>query len=176
MQRFVLGCLIVATMAPCAAAQAKKAEKTTSAPLVLSVRTDRKIYRMSDKIRMETQLLNEGNEDAYIYEWDLCWNFARGLSMRWSTHDDQPVQGGFLLDCVPPPPKEGNVYALIRLQPGRFYGLADELKVRDVVNKPGEYNLTVTFGSSISNGFISKYLNHDPISALQRVDDGAAHS
>lgn len=51
-----------------------------------------------------------------------------------------------MLDCVPPPPKEGNVYAFIRLQPGRFYGLADEINVSDVVNKPGEYDLTVTYG------------------------------
>ncbi len=102
----------------------------------------------------------------YIYEWDLCWNFARGLSMHWSTPDGTPVQGSFLFDCVPPPPKEGNVYAFIRLQPGRFYGIADEIKVSDVVSKPGEYNLSVTYGSSISSSFINEFLNHDPIAIL----------
>jgi hypothetical protein len=166
MQKFMLAFLIVAAVVSSATAQANKAEKPTSAPLVLSVRTDRQTYRMSDKIRMETQVLNAGNKDVYIYEWDLCWNFARGLSMRWSTRDGKPVNGDFLLDCVPPPPKEGNVYAFVRLQPGRFYGLADEIKVSDVVNKPGEYDLTVTYGSSISKRFIKEFLNHDPISAL----------
>lgn len=146
MQNFVLAGLMVAAMISPVA----KADKPSSAPLVLSVRTDRQTYRMLDKIRMETQLLNAGIEDVYTYEWDLCWNFARGLSMHWSTPDGKPVHGGFLLDCVSPPPKEGNVYAFIRLQPGRFYGLADEMKVSDVVNKPGEYNLTVIYGSSIS--------------------------
>jgi hypothetical protein len=166
MQKLVLACLIVAAIIYSAAGQASKVEKPASAPLVLSVRTDRQTYRMSDKIRMETQLLNAGNEDVYIYEWDLCWNFAQGLSMQWSTPDGKSVHGNFLLDCVPPPPREGNVYAFIRLQPGRFYGLADEMKVSDVVNKPGEYSLSVTYGSSISKDFIHRFLNHDPIFAL----------
>ncbi|SRR5579864_2591455 len=86
--------------------------------------------------------------------------------MHWSTPDGTPVQGSFLFDCVPPPPKEGNVYAFIRLQPGRFYGIADEIKVSDVVSKPGEYNLSVTYGSSISSSFINEFLNHDPIAIL----------
>jgi len=93
---------------------------------------------------METQLLNTGNEDVCIWEWDLCWNFARGLSMYFTTADGTPVQGNFLFDCVPPPPKEGNVYAFIKLEPGRFYGIADEIKVTDVVSKPGEYDISVT--------------------------------
>jgi len=165
-ETFVVACLMVAALNPSVVAQSNNAEKPSSARLTLSVRTDRLTYRMSDKIRVQTQLLNAGTEDVYIYEWDLCWNFARGLSMHWSTPNGKLVQGDFLFDCVPPPPKEGNVYAFIRLQPGRFYGLADEIQVSDAVNKPGEYNLNVTYGSSISKDFIKEFLNHDPISAL----------
>jgi hypothetical protein len=166
MQKLALTLLIVAVINSCAAAQADKAGKPASAPLVLSVRTDQQTYRMSDTIRTETQLLNAGNDDVYVYEWDLCWNFARGLSMHWTTPDGTPVHGEFLFDCVPPPAKEGNVYAFIRLQPGRFYGIADQIRVRDVVSKPGEYDLRITYGSSISDGFIKEFLTHDPIAAL----------
>ena len=163
--RFVLAFLIGAAMTS-AAGQAKKTDTPAPPAISLSVRTDQQTYRMSDKIRMETQLLNSGNEDVYIWEWDLCWNFARGLSMFLTTPDGTPVQGDFLFDCVPPPPKEGNVYAFIKLEPGRFYGIADEIKVTDVVNKPGDYDISVTYNSSISRSFVKEFLKHDPISTL----------
>ncbi len=56
MQKLVLAFLIVAAL-NLSAAQANKAGKPASAPLVLSVRTDQQTYRMSGTIRMETQLL-----------------------------------------------------------------------------------------------------------------------
>ena|ERR1700739_4038322 len=166
MQRFVLSCLIALVMISAVSAQVSKVDKPASPVIQLTVRTNQQTYRMSDKIRMETQLLNTGNEDVYIWEWDLCWNFARGLSMHLTTPDGTPVQGDFLFDCVPPPPKEGNVYAFIKLEPGRFYGIANEIKVADVVSKPGEYDISVTYHSSISRSFIKKFLKNDPISTL----------
>ena len=166
MQRFVLSCLIAEAMTSAAATQLNKEDKPASPALQLTVRTDQKTYRMSDKVRMEAQLLNTGNEDVYIWEWDLCWNFARGLSMYLTTVDGTPVRGDFLFDCVPPPPKEGNVYSFIKLEPGRFYGIADEFKVTDVVSKPGEYDISVTYTSSLSRSFIKEFLKHDPISTL----------
>ena len=166
MQRFVLSCLIAAAVISPVAAQVNKVDKPAAPVLQLTVRTDQRTYRMSDKVRMETQLLNTGNEDLYIWEWDLCWNFARGLSMYLTTPDGTPVQVNFLFDCVPPPPKEGNFYAFIKLEPGRFYGVADEIKVSDVVSKPGQYDISVTYKSSLSRSFIRQFLSHDPISTL----------
>lgn len=160
---FVLVCLATASMA---VAQSNKASKPAAPPLELTVKTDRQSYRMSDKIRMEARLLNAGNEDVYIWQWDLCWNPARGLSMYVTTLEGLDVHGDFLFDCVPPPPSEGRVYDFIKLEPGRFYGVADEIKVTDVVSKPGEYDIKVTYNSFISGSFIKKFLGHDPISKL----------
>src|SRR5690348_8967380 len=42
------------------------------AQLALSVKTDRERYRISDEIRMESQLLNTGPGDVYLWTWDLC--------------------------------------------------------------------------------------------------------
>ncbi len=138
----------------------------TEPALQLTVRTDQQSYRMSDTIKMETQVLNTGSEDVYIWEWDFCWNFARGLSMYVTTPEGTAVQGDFLFDCVPPPPKEGNVYAFIKLEPGRLYGIADGIKVTDIVSKPGEYDISVIYSSKISRSFIKEFLKHDPISTL----------
>ena len=166
MHRFVLAYLIAVAMTAPVAAQVDTANKPASQALVVSVRTDQQTYRMSDRIRMETQILNTGHDDVYLWEWDLCWNFAQGLSMYLTTPDGKPVQGDFLFDCVPPPPKEGSIYAFVKLKRGRFYGIANEIKVTDVVNKPGNYDISVTYQSSISSSFIKEFLRHDPISAL----------
>ena len=58
------------------------------------------------------------------------------------------------------------MYAFIKLEPGRFYGVADEIKVTDVVSKPGDYNISVTCSSFISRSSIKEFLKHDPISSL----------
>ena len=167
MQKFVLVSLVIAAMTSAVVvAQVNKVEKPSAPPLELAVKTDRQAYRMSDKIRMETQLLNTGNEDVYIWDWDFCWNPARGLSMYLTTSDGSPAHGDFFFDCVPPPPKEGNVYAFIKLEPGRFYGVADEIKVTDVVSKPGEYDINVNYNSFVSRSFIKEFFKHDPISKL----------
>ena len=87
MRKIVLVYLIIAAMPSVVAAQVNKVEKQSAPTLELTVKTDQQTYRMSDKIRMETQLLNAGNEDVYIWEWDLCWNPARGLSMYLTASD-----------------------------------------------------------------------------------------
>jgi len=166
MQKLILVYLMIAAMTSAVVAQVNKAERPAAPSLELAVRTDQQTYRMSDKIRLETRLLNTGNEDVYIWEWDLCWNPARGLSMYFTTSDGSPAHGDFFFDCVPPPPKEGNVYAFIKLEPGRFYGVADEIKVTDVVSKPGEYDIGVTYNSFVSRSFIKESFKHDPIAKL----------
>jgi hypothetical protein len=166
MLRFVFICLMVAAMTSCLVAQSTKTSKPNAAALALAVRTDRHTYRMSDIIQMETRILNTGNEDVYIWDWDFCWNPARGLSRHVTTPDGTPVQGSFLFDCVPPPPVKGNVYAFIKLEPQQFHGVADEIKVTDIVSQPGEYDIQVTYNSFLSSSFIQKFLSRDPISNL----------
>ena len=165
MRKFVLLYLTIVAMTS-AVGQPNKVPTPDPAALRLTVRTNRQSYRMSDKIKMETELLNVGREDVYIWDWDLCWNPARGLSMYVTTPDGAAVNGNLLFDCLPPPPVEGHLYAFIKLEPGRFYGIADEINVADVVSKPGRYNIDVTYNSFISRRSINEFLSHDPIVKL----------
>lgn len=80
MQRFVLACLIAAAMIPALAARVNKADNPASPTLQLTVRTDQHTYRMSDKVRMETQLLNTGNEDVYTFGNGICAGILPGDS------------------------------------------------------------------------------------------------
>jgi hypothetical protein len=46
--------------------------------------------------------------------------------------------------------------------------------VTDVVSKPGEYDIKVTYNSFISGDFIKKFLGHDPISKLRTSRQAAS--
>ncbi len=145
---------------------AQAPSKQAAVPLQLSVRIDRQTYRMSDSMKMETQITNIGNDDVYLYDWNLCWNFARWLKMMVFDSKGAYVHTHFLVDCVPPPPRPGDVYQFIKLEPGRFYGIADESPIRDMVNEPGEYDLDVSYESCMPAELVSEFFSHDPISKL----------
>lgn len=138
----------------------------SSQALELALKADRGVYKMSDSLHLETRLTNVGKEDVYIWEWDLCWNPARGLSMRIVDAQGKDVQGRVLCDCVPPPPREGDVYQFFKLGPGRFYGRDEDFKISEVVNGPGTYEIGATFNSFSSTDWTTKYLRKDPIAKL----------
>ena len=135
-------------------------------PLQLSVRVDRQTYRMSDSMKMETQITNIGHDDVYLYEWSLCYNFARWLRLSVFDAKGTYVQTHFLTDCVPPPPQPGDIYQFVRVAPGKFYGIALESPIRDLVNEPGEYYMDVSYESCISAEWISEFFAKEPISKL----------
>jgi len=144
---------------------ASKAERVKPA-LRLSVRVDRSFYRMSDSLISETQLTNVSSGAVFLNEWDLCWNFARGLVLHVIDAKGYEVRTDFLPDCVPPPPRAGDFYRFVKIDGGRFYGIVTEFPISTLVKKPGEYDLDVRFDSSISANWVSEYLPDDPISKL----------
>lgn len=137
-----------------------------SSPLTLALKPDRNTYRMSDTLHLETRITNLGDKDVYLWQWDLCWNPARGLSMRIIGADGKDVQSPLLLDCVPPPPRQGDVFQFFKLSPERFYGLIEDFKISEMVSKPGEYDVYATFNSFLSSKWSAEFLEKDPISKL----------
>ena len=148
--------------------QSKSSEQSASHPLPLELilKADRSVYRISDTLRLDTQLRNISNEDIYIWHWDLCWNPARGLTMWIIGADGKTVQGSFLADCVPPPPRSGDPYQFVKVGPGNLYGLFGNLKLSDYVNKAGEYDIYATYNSFLSADFVREFLGDDPIGKL----------
>jgi hypothetical protein len=137
-----------------------------SLPLELVLKADRSTYRMSDTLHLKTQITNVGEKDIYLWEWDLCWNPARGLSMRITDAGGKDVQSPFLLDCVPPPPVQGNTYQFVKLSPERFYGLAEDFKLSELVKGPGKYDIDATFSSFLSSKWTAEVLGKEPIGKL----------
>jgi len=134
--------------------------------LLLGLKADRDTYRLSDTLHLETRLTNVGESDVYLWQWDLCWNPARGLTMRVVDSQGKDVQGRVLLDCVPPPPRRGDVYQFFKLARGNFHGRAENFMVSDLVNGPGEYELCATYSSFLSSDWIAEFLAKDPIGKL----------
>lgn len=63
--------------------QGKESHKSPSRALrlSLSIRSDRSEYRISDVLRMETQLTNTGEDTLYLFD-DVCWNPGNLLNVQ----------------------------------------------------------------------------------------------
>src|SRR5258708_36292968 len=121
--------LLVAVMSASLCFGQKSSSASASEPnLQLSVRTNRTVYSMKDKLHIEVQLTNAGNSDVYVWDWFFCWGQGSDLSIHAFDANGKMVQpvSGILIDCVPPPPKEHDTSQFIRLEPGRFYGVSAE--------------------------------------------------
>jgi hypothetical protein len=154
------------TFIPAQVANFSVRAQPNSLPLELVLKADRNTYRMSDTLHLETRITNIGEKEIYLWEGDLCWNPARGLSMRITGADGKDVQSPFLLDCVPPPPRQGNAYQFVKISSERFYGLSENFKLSELVNGPGEYDLDATFSSFLSSKWTAEFLGKEPIAQL----------
>ena len=166
-------CIIAALLFAAVIAEAGESSDSTSVGITkveLTLKTERDTYRMSDTLQMETRLSNSGSKDVYIWEEDMCWNPARGLSMRITTSAGKYVQSPALLDCLRPPPATGDVYQFVKIAPRTFYGNVHRFKVSDLVGRPGEYTLFATFNSFLSAHFIAETFPREPIGKLWTLD------
>ncbi len=129
--------------------------------LKLTVKAKRQVYRLGEKIEFESRLTNIGKEDVYLFD-DVCSGFADGLSL--SVYDSAGKEvprvseafSGFLPDCIPPPPKPGNMSSFLRLPPGHFYGHTISFKIQDFAKKPGEYHFVFEYHPIISANLLDE--------------------
>jgi hypothetical protein len=128
--------------------------ETDTTRLQLTVRTDKQTYSIKSEMLLEVQLTNVGRDTVYVYRWNLCWGQGPALNMRVKDAEGRDVYTSILWDCIPPPPKPGEPSQFIRLEPSNFYGLRNEIKLRQIVNKPGKYQLTIQIGSFPSPEFL----------------------
>jgi hypothetical protein len=166
-------CIIAVVLFAAVIPQAGESSDSTSERITkveLTLKAEHDIYRMSDTLQMETRLSNSGSKDVYIWEKDMCWNPARGLSMRITTSAGRYVQSPALLDCLRPPPVAGDVYQFVKIAPRTFYGHVHRFKVSDLVDKPGEYTVFATFNSFLSAHFIAETFQREPIGKLWTTD------
>ncbi len=147
---------LFATIGTIAQSSAPQSEEATPQRLQLTVRTSKNVYRLGGTMHLETQLTNIADDTVYVWRWNLCWGQGPALNMQVLDSSGHDVHTDILLDCVPPPPKLEDMSEFIRVDPGNFYGRSDDFKLRELVNKPGEYTLIIRCGSWPSPTFLAE--------------------
>ncbi|HKO19385.1 MAG TPA: hypothetical protein VJU82_10920 [Acidobacteriaceae bacterium] len=110
--------------------------------------------------------MNTGDADLYVSALEGCWNPLDGLNLHLIATDgtSKPLSGSGL--CHPLPPKPGDVYQFLRLGPGTFYGQIVKFDLADVLKKPGQYQLQVTYRPFLSHAWIERFMAREPIANL----------
>jgi hypothetical protein len=94
---------------------------------------------------------------VYLYRWDLCWGQGPALNLWVDDAAGRGVNTETLWDCVPLPPRTDDPSEFVRIEPANFYGVRNEFKLREIVKKPGEYTLTVQFGSALTLELLKEF-------------------
>ena len=126
--------------------------------MVLTIRVNQQSYRMSDKVPLEVQLTNTGTSTLYLFD-DVCWNPGNFLTIHVFTTEGKEVSGklDYLRDCLPPSPRRNDISRFIRLEPRTFYGVLEDFTVRELVPRPGDYDIVVYYEAALSADWIAKY-------------------
>jgi len=126
--------------------------------LTISIKRPLPAYRMSDKVELETQLTNSGSGDLYLFD-DVCWNPGSALNVHVFTPVGRQVSGksDLLRDCLRPPPKPDDTNRFTLLKAGASYRDTETFSIRELVPKPGGYDLVVHYDSRISASWIREY-------------------
>jgi hypothetical protein len=127
--------------------------------LELGVTAPRQTYRIKDKVRLEVRLRSTGNRDLYLFD-DICWNPGNLLNVHVFNPVGKEVSGksDFLRDCLPPPPPKTDDISRFRLlKPGAAYEVTEDFSIRELVPKPGDFDVLVAYHSGISAKWIREY-------------------
>lgn len=129
------------------------AEEKPSAKSILSVsiRSSKSSYNIKEKIVLQIQLENGGNESIIVPRvWG--WGFGRTDVGVFDSNGKQVVTS-FLADEIPPPPHEKD---FIELKANEFFGILLSEDATDFVNVPGTYDFVVAYTSPFSERDIRK--------------------
>jgi hypothetical protein len=78
----------------------------------------------------------------------MFWGgFGGGLKMEIKDEQGGAIPARFLNDALMPPPRQGDLSILVRLDKGFFYGTWLEIPVKDSFPKTGKYTIRVIYKS-----------------------------
>ena len=99
---------------------------------------------MDEVVDMEVRILNATGSDLWVFG-DLRWGARGGLVLNvgpWERDGPLPL----IIDHAEFTKEElTDTRSFVRLRPGAFVGRKRQVKVRDLVRKPGEYRIWVEY-------------------------------
>jgi hypothetical protein len=129
--------------------------KQTSKRLDVSITTDRKKYRLREKLEITVKLNNPDYVKEVSVYGQLGWGYYSSLNYTIRDKTGKPVQPTVLLDDMVPPPKRDDSSLFVKLNPDHFLGThyAERL-ARLGLKRPGRYSLVVQYHSPISKSAV----------------------
>jgi hypothetical protein len=163
MQPFLF-CVLTLTILSAAQYPEPATRQTVHPQLQLRVKSDRQVYSIRDKIRLELEVRNVGNDSIYVPRSSFCLGSGGSgqLEVQILNSLGREVRG-VIRDClpVPPlPPKPGEIFCdtaeYILLAPSSFFGFLDELRVKEFMVKPGNYTLVIRYEGIMTDDLVPK--------------------
>jgi hypothetical protein len=154
---------VVGAMSPSVASQ--KIEKSVMrTPISVAIRTDRQKYSMADFVKLYISLENASADTVYVDRRFLFGGPIYGLTLEIRDEKGNLVLSGGYADArmVPPPPKDGDVSILIRLDEECFYGMWVKVPVKGRFLKPGKYSIQVEYKSWLERDQVPPQLQDLP--------------
>lgn len=161
---------IVGAIAAFQAAVAMSLEKALQRPALSGaaqrvtavIRTDRDAYSLTDTVKLDFRLQNTGHERVYIDRRMFWGGLAGGLKLIIAERAGKPVPSPGLNDALMPPPKEGDSFILIPLDPGFSYGTGLDMPVRKHFRDIGRYSIQVVYQSRLPKELVLPQLRSLP--------------
>jgi len=175
--------LLVAVMVAQGQSKTSRAGTPKTALLRMSAKADRADYRIGETMKLEVSLENVGDTEIYVYD-DVCFSPSIGYGTHVFDQNRKEVFGEreFIKECLMPPPKPGAVSRFTRMAPHSSLKMQEVFQVKELVPEAGEYNLVLTYRSSLSAEFLKQAYANDPLGRLPIwttdqgfIDSGQVH-
>lgn len=140
---------------------------TRTANAELSIRlviwTDRPKYPLSEELKLNAVLRNEGKSTVYVARRMAGFWDGGNLGIEISDEQGNHIPLPFRTHVPPPPPKEGDTSFLLPLDSGHSYGSWFALSVKDFFHNPGKYSIRITYHNWLPKEFIPRKFRGQPV-------------
>jgi len=141
----------------------RRAESSSAAqPISLVVWTDQGKHSLTDSVKVNAALQNNGDKSVYVDRRMFWTGFGGGLKLEIRDEQRKSLPARALSDAIMPPPKKGDTSILIPLDEGFLYGTSVNLLTKDFFPKPGRYSIRVIYKSWLRKEFVAPQLRDLP--------------
>ena len=133
-----------------------------SSSIEVIAHTDRAKYSIADSIKISASLENRGSAPVYIDRRMFWTGLSGGLKLDIVDEHGKHLPARFLSDAMMPPPHEGDLSILVRLDSGFFYGTSVNLIAKDFFAKPGRYSIRIIYKSWLHKDSVAPELRALP--------------
>jgi hypothetical protein len=147
----VIAICLLALLTPISPSSVTEKASSSGQLLAVSIRSVKPSYRIKEKLGIEVQLENVGNQPLLLWR-SWAWGVGR-TDVRVIDSNGKDVTTSFLADQLPPMPRKED---FIELKPNEFFGIRLTEDATHFVNAPGTYDFAVKYTVPLTEQDIRK--------------------